>query len=189
MHYITWGFWTGIIVFGLGGTLLQRKRRSWGYPHRAAVAKYEAQSLLVNSSEWAAWHLLHELPLGAHAICPKVRLEDFLEALGPEWMRLRGYVKSRHIDFLLIDESCRPMLAIEVDGSSHNRPDRVWRDARVNEALSAAGVPFLRLRVGEDWRPRLLAWRALQGAPSPQAHSVAIQSVAVPTGGFARRRV
>lgn len=127
---------------------------------RPGGMRYAPVPLLVNESERAAWRLLHELPLGAHAVCPKVRMEDFLNAQGPEWHRLRGHVKSRHVDFLLVDEEWRPILAVEVDGASHDRPDRSYADAVKNQAMDVAGVSVLHLRVGEDWRAPLLAWRA-----------------------------
>ena len=37
-------------------------------------------------------------------ICPKVRLEDFIEVKENEnKQKYRGYIKSRHVDFLLCD--------------------------------------------------------------------------------------
>lgn len=135
----------------------------WGRGRRRGAAlrhgaRYEASPLLVNASERAAWHLLHELPLGAHAVCPKVRLEDVLEAQGPHRQHLRGHVKSRHVDFLLVDEGWRPRLVVEVDGASHLREDRIARDRLVDGALASAGIPIVRLRVGEDWRAALRPW-------------------------------
>lgn|GEM_PF-6602361 len=151
-------FFLAMAALALVGGLLEGVGQRSRYRHplrRPATPRYEATKLLVNGSERAAWQLLQELPLGAHAVCPKVRLEDFLTPKGAEWYRLRGHISSRHIDFL-VDEDWRPMLAIEVDGSSHDKPGREYADAVKDAALAAAEVPLLRLRVGEDWRPRLL---------------------------------
>ena len=54
------------------------------------------------------------------------------------------------------------MLVVEVDGSSHQRPDRRERDETVDAALVIARVPIMHLRVGEDWRGPLLAWAGTQ---------------------------
>lgn len=119
---------------------------------------YASTPLLVNASERAAWGLLRELPLGAYAVCPKVRIEDFITASGAERNRLRGYIKSRHVDFLLVDADWKPLLVIEVDGSSHHRQERKARDELIDRVLKSAGIPIVRLRVGENWRDRLMEW-------------------------------
>jgi very-short-patch-repair endonuclease len=41
-------------------------------------------------------------------------------------------VKSRHVDFLVVDRNWYPQMVVEVDGSSHERPDRRTRDERVS---------------------------------------------------------
>lgn len=38
------------------------------------------------------------------------------------------------------------MLAIELDDSSHERPDRIERDGEVERICSEAGLPLLRLK-------------------------------------------
>ncbi len=43
------------------------------------------------------------------------------------------------------------VLAIELDDRSHQRPDRVERDRFLNQALSAAGLPLLRVAVAEHY--------------------------------------
>ena len=60
--------------------------------------RFEAVPLLTTGSERAAWRLLHDLPLGAHAVCPKVRLADVVRAVGADANRLREYTKARHAE-------------------------------------------------------------------------------------------
>jgi hypothetical protein len=120
--------------------------------------RFRASPLLLNASERAAWHLLHELPLGAHAVCPKVRLEDVVEAQGPRRRYLRRLVKSKHVDFVLVDPDWRPHLVVEVDGASHLGEDRRARDELVDAVLASAGVPIVHLRVGEEWKDVLRPW-------------------------------
>lgn len=137
------------------------RRRKSGISERARLEAddtYWSVPLLVNGSERAAWHLLKELPLGAYAVCPKVRIEDFVYASGVERNRLRGYIKSRHVDFLLVDKEWNPMLVVEVDGGSHHHEKRKARDELVDRVLQSAGIPVLRLRVGENWRDRVMEW-------------------------------
>ena len=53
-------------------------------------------------------------------ICPKVRLEDFIQVTAKEQVyKYRGYIKSRHIDFLLCDSGLNIIAAVELDDNSH----------------------------------------------------------------------
>jgi hypothetical protein len=140
---------------------------------------YRAVPVLVTASERAAWRAIADVrPAWVRAVCPKVRIEDFVAAGGEDrndhW-RLRGHVKSRHVDFLVVDAEWLPRLVIEIDGSSHERADRRRRDALVDAALASAGIPMLRLRHGDDWSVRLAEqFRSLERAtrlPAPTAPS------------------
>jgi|SRR3989344_1769522 len=81
----------------------------------------------------------------------KVRLEDLIEVphnmdYRQRWS-LRGRIKSRHIDFVICDKiNIIPLLAIELDDSSHGRWDRVESDNNLNRILKEAGLPLLRIR-------------------------------------------
>lgn len=142
---------------------------------------YDAAPLLVSRGEEAVWALLHELHLGQAAVCPKVRVEDIVRVRAGlpyrDTLQLRGYTRSRHVDFLLVDDRLTPMLVVEVDGPHHTQRDQRWRDAVVDGALQSAGIPVLRLHYGEDWRNRLLRWREFAAgapaAPAPERASAA----------------
>jgi hypothetical protein len=117
---------------------------------------YRPEALLVTAGERAAWHTIRKcMPAWAHAVCPKVRIEDFLSAggdgRGDRW-RLRGYVKSRHVDFLVVDERWLPRLVIEV-GRCSGLASQVWRRL-VGEAGRSVQISR---RVGTVLRGRLRA--------------------------------
>ena len=78
----------------------------------------------------------------------KVRLEDLLwlpKYTNPfQKMKLRGYTRSRHIDFVLCDKAnIKPLIAIELNDFSHNEEERVERDRKVEIILGDAGLPLL----------------------------------------------
>lgn len=77
----------------------------------------------------------------------KVRLADIIEPQETKhWQAAFNKVRSKHIDFILCDDQfIKPMLAIELDDSTHQRVKRQERDHFVNEALKKAGVPILRV--------------------------------------------
>jgi len=105
--------------------------------------------------------LLRQLPPGIH-LCPQVRLADLLSIteLDPAARRAAlNRVASKSVDFVVADiASGEALLVVELDDSSHLRPDRQARDVFVNEVLRGAGIPIARFRPGEtvDLRPYLL---------------------------------
>ncbi len=74
----------------------------------------------------------------------------------------RNKIKSRHIDFLICDrESTKPLLAIELDGYSHNNYNRIKRDDFVDSAYKDIRLPVERLRVACDFAGESLRLRDL----------------------------
>lgn len=56
------------------------------------------------------------------------------------------HINEKSVDFVICDkEQLRPLLAIELDDSSHNREDRRKRDEEVERILNEAGMPLLRI--------------------------------------------
>lgn len=85
-------------------------------------------------------------------ICPKVRLEDFINVTTQdEKMKYRGYIKSRHIDFILTDDNLHILCGIELDDSSHNTLKAAKTDDFKNQLFSTIGVPLIRIPVGTDY--------------------------------------
>ena len=63
-----------------------------------------------------------------------------------EYQKYFNKIVGKHIDFLICDAATmKPALAIELDDSSHNRASRKKRDHFINEALTAADFPLLRV--------------------------------------------
>ncbi|MCR4794708.1 MULTISPECIES: DUF2726 domain-containing protein [Ruminococcus] len=82
------------------------------------------------------------------SIYSKVRLADLIEpkpkAENPYWMECFNKIKAKHIDFALADEDTAIVALIELDDTSHARPDRVERDDFVNAVLENTGYTLLR---------------------------------------------
>ena len=78
----------------------------------------------------------------------KVRLADLVTPLpkseNPYWMECFNKVKAKHIDFALADEDTSIVALIELDDTSHARPDRIERDDFVNAVLENTGYTLLR---------------------------------------------
>ncbi|MEK7576954.1 MAG: DUF2726 domain-containing protein [Patescibacteria group bacterium] len=79
----------------------------------------------------------------------KVRLEDLLWLPKGTENRfgLRNRIKSRHIDFVLCDkQNIKPLLAIELDDSSHDTERGRVRDINIDHILKDAELPILHVR-------------------------------------------
>lgn len=87
--------------------------------------------------------------------CTKMRIADMLRVTvkGKGYMSAFNRIAMKHIDFLLCDnETGEPLLAIELDDSSHRRiQKRIERDAFVDQALQVAGLPLLRVPVAKSY--------------------------------------
>ncbi len=152
-----------VVIAGALATLQRPRNRIRDFRDAYPGVRFQAEPLLVNASERAAWEFLRRADLGQAHVFAKVRVEDVVSARGPSERRLfaaRGHIKSRHIDFLLTDEDFRPLLAVEVDGPSHRSERAATADELKDRIFYLAGVPLLRLPVGADWNKVLTEWRA-----------------------------
>jgi very-short-patch-repair endonuclease len=82
-----------------------------------------------------------------HSVLAKVRLADLVEADERHLLRQANFnrIKSKHIDFVICDAALCPIIAVELDDSSHQRPDRKARDRDVDQILKIASLPILRV--------------------------------------------
>ena len=109
---------------------------------------YNAKTVLTDR-EYEFYRLLK--PLAEEyglSVFTKVRLADLIEpkpkAENPFWMECFNKIKAKHIDFALADENTSIVALIELDDTSHSRPDRIERDDFVNAVLENTGYTLLR---------------------------------------------
>ena len=83
-------------------------------------------------------------------ICTKVSLRDlfFINTKDrSEKTTYTNYISRKHVDFVLCSkENMRPICAIELDDSSHERKDRVERDVFVEKVFESAQLPLIRFK-------------------------------------------
>jgi hypothetical protein len=111
-----------------------------------------------------------------HVFC-KVRLADLLDVVGAGDKRQShlNRISAKHVDFLLCDrEHIGPVLAIELDDSSHKATNRQNRDLFVDKALADAALPLLRIPAQATYQPRAVAEQIQQKVtavpqPTPKA--------------------
>lgn len=144
-----------IVVVIVVKYLLEKKS---GDAAAADFGAYAKKNRLMNDSELAFFVNLRQTLGERFLIFPKVRIEDFVEVKkgatdSKAAYGLRGRIKSRHIDFLVCDRAkTAPLLAIEVDGKSHERAERKDRDDFVEKLYESVGPLFYSVKVGSDFR-------------------------------------
>lgn len=105
-------------------------------------------------------------------VFPQVRLASLVQIRKGtrNWKPHYSRVAQKCVDFVICDATAvAPRLVIELDDSSHNRPDRQKRDAFVDAVLKAAGLPIVHVRWQRQYDPSQLAAqiRAAIGLPTP----------------------
>ena len=59
-------------------------------------------------------------------------------------------INSKRVDLLIVDEDCRPLHAVEFQGTGHHgSPDTAARDAVKKEALRRAGIGYVEVVSGD----------------------------------------
>ena len=85
-------------------------------------------------------------------VFPKVRLEDFIETTSADQkLKYRGYIKSRHVDFLICNKNLHIVAAVELDDPSHYNKKTRETDSFKNNLFNAIGIPLYRVAPGSDF--------------------------------------
>lgn len=86
-------------------------------------------------------------------IFAKVRLLDLID-VSPDDMVAKNWIRSKHLDFVLCHPATlEPLVAIEVDGASHTRVDRIVRDRFVNALCAQVDLPLIRIPAASWFEP------------------------------------
>ncbi len=140
-----------IISVAIIELLIKKKKR------KVDLSSYKKKEKIMNESEQALFISLRKALGDEYVVLSKVRIEDFVEVskknvsdYNNRWS-LRGRIKSRHVDFLICDlTNTKPLLAIELDGKSHNDAQRQSRDQFVDELYKAIDLPIEHICVDEN---------------------------------------
>lgn len=109
---------------------------------------YRKNESLLTAAERSFFGVLNEAVAGRQLIFAKVRLADLIAIpAGTEGRQSHlNKIQSKHIDFVLCTrDTIAPLLCIELDDASHKRQNRADRDAFLDAALAAAGLPLLHI--------------------------------------------
>ena len=162
---LPWYFWPGIIGISILGGVTSRNKSKRQYPRVHSRKRrfpsdgnsddfpyepaFESRQTLHSPAEQAFLLVLEQAVDGdRYAINGKTRLADLIQVeqkqWGPQWQAQFNRISRKHVDFVILEKaSSRIIGVIELDDSSHQRPDRQERDRFVDKALERAGIPIL----------------------------------------------
>ena len=145
-----WPFWLGLAILVALILLMQ----IWALPGNLP---YLARGQLVTKSELKFYKSLSKAVQDDFQIFAMVRIADLLrvEKNNKHRRKWLNKILAKHIDFVLCDPgSLKPLVCIELDAVSHQRPERIERDKFVNRAFKSAQLPLLRIPTQPEYKAR-----------------------------------
>ena len=122
-------------------------------------------------TELALYHALCQAAGEGVQVLAKVRLGDlFFPKTGDaaENRRYYGKIASKHVDFLVCDRwEMRPLLGVELDLGSDQRPEQLERDRFVHKVFQAANLPLMRVAADADFDVHVLSIALREHAAIP----------------------
>jgi Protein of unknown function (DUF2726) len=123
----------------------------------------EPVDTLLTAAEQKFYEALDAAIDGRLLILSKVRIADLLQVTSvSRSARHRVFlsIACKHVDFVLAEaENLRPLAAIELDDSSHQRADRRLRDELLDDLFEKADFPLLRFPTAAAYSPRMIEAR------------------------------
>lgn len=109
---------------------------------------YQPKKFFMTRAEHECFDALVEAVGDQYHVLAQVHLNSIVDhkVTGQNWKAAFRHISQKSVDFVLCDKDyLSPKLAIELDDKTHERPERMLRDAEVERILKDAKVPLLRL--------------------------------------------
>ena len=129
--------------------LLKSNPKTYPSPRLA----YRKKTYFFNTSERKFFQTLSSVLPPHYLLFSKVRLLDLFDFPKGDYTSMNK-IKAKHVDFLICDKiDVSPLLAIELDGWSHQAPDRQARDREVDTIFISAKLPLVHIEAGSSYNP------------------------------------
>jgi hypothetical protein len=124
-------------------------------PPKADPLPYEARKYFFSIAERSFYEVLKRLISADHTVFAKVRLADLVYVTkgSGSWQSHFNRISRKHVDFVLCNRDLAPVVAIELDDSSHDAEEREARDEFVDQVLASAALPIVHIRAKRAYAP------------------------------------
>jgi hypothetical protein len=115
--------------------------------------QYQTRGALLSPAELSFFKVLQNAGGQSVLICPKVLLADIIKPTEKQnYQTALNKISRKHIDFVLCDPSTTKIFGvIKLDDKSHERADRVTRDAFVDSVFAAAGIQIIHFKASASY--------------------------------------
>ena len=122
---------------------------------RQTELPYRLRDDFLSAVEYSFYRVLLSVLGDIAVVCPKVNLADIFYVARPnENQGWRNKIDRKHVDFLLCEPILmKPLLGIELDDVSHQRPSRIDRDEFVDEVFETAHLALIRFPARRSYNP------------------------------------
>lgn len=117
--------------------------------HESKPLPYRVRDNFLSPAEHNFYHVLQTAIGDKATVLTKVNLWDIFYVEQPHInLRYKSRIDRKHLDFLLCEpKTMTPVLGIELDDQSHQRPDRRDRDRFVDQVFENANLPLVHIKV------------------------------------------
>lgn len=141
MNESMWFVIAAAVVVGVLAMMVSQRAE---FPYRAAGP-------LLTKAEKFFFFALEQACGSQYRVFIKVRIADLItvkrDGRSKGTIVALNRIAAKHVDYVLADpQSLNPVAAVELDDPSHNRRDRMRRDAFVEKAFAVAGIPLIRIK-------------------------------------------
>jgi hypothetical protein len=157
-------YWWIVLLVAVGLLVLQfikGPRNKGTSSEKSEDLPYVLERYLMSKAERSFFGVLEQVTDSSkYYIFPQLSLSKLVivEKGTGSYQTYHNKVDRKSIDFVLFDRSVvSPVLAVELDDASHDREDRLERDAFVDRVLAKAGLPLLHVRAQASYDPKQLA--------------------------------
>nr|WP_255725124.1 DUF2726 domain-containing protein [Photobacterium sp. OFAV2-7] len=143
---------------------------------RQDSSNYQSTGALFTAAERSFYGVLTQALKDEYVVFGKVRVADIIKPQSglsrSQWQQAFNKISAKHIDFVICDINTLSVLcAVELDDSSHQKDERVKRDAFLSEAFTSAKIPLVKIGARRaylisDIRNQLEAYMATAESPT-----------------------
>ena len=113
----------------------------------STIYRYGRKDFFMNRAEHEFFDVLTEVVGSSYYVFPQVHLSTILEhrIKGQDWRAAFRRINGKSVDFVICDKAyIKPLIAIELDGRSHDIESVQQRDASVEDIFEKADLRLVR---------------------------------------------
>ncbi len=132
------------------------------------VYSYFRKDYFMSQPEHNFFDILVEIVGSNYYVFPQVHLSTILseKVKGQNWKAALRHINQKSVDFVICDKAnLKPLLAIELDDSSHNLEERRFRDIEVERIFEEAKLPLVRFENRESHNKEIIKQRISELLP------------------------